>query len=92
MERVARDEVAAVRRIALLEQSPDQKADDSADDGAHDRDEQELAPDPASYTPEREEAKGQNRGFEEGGDHGTHGPGDDPDEDVTHAQKHQAPF
>src|ERR1700681_3570783 len=56
--RVAVDEVAAVGRIALLEQCADQEADDAADDRAHDRDEQELASEAAAELPQREEAQG----------------------------------
>jgi hypothetical protein len=92
MERVAVDEVAAMSRIALLEQGADQETDDPADDRAHDRDEEKLAPETAADATEREEAKGENRGLKGRGDHGTHGPGNDPDEDVTHAQKHQSTF
>ena len=41
---------------------------------------------------EREKAEAQDRGLKGRGDHGTDGPGDDTDEDVTHAQKHLTLF
>ena len=79
-------------RTELMGTDGFQEADDPACDRSEERDDEKPAAKPVPDGLQREEPEGQDRGFESRRDHGTDGPGDDPDEDVIHAQEHLTLF